>query len=145
MRGDFRALDHAAWSALGTHPRLTPLAALEDRVLGTAAVGTAAFEGSPSGGGGGVEVSFNVYLFDGPHERADHYDALVVLLPRLDTTFVYLVDDWNYAPVQAGTFEAYAALGLEVLFEEVLGGNRDHAVPGPWHCGFYVAVLRQTR
>eukprot|EP00614_Pseudopedinella_elastica_P002870 CAMPEP_0172606108 /NCGR_PEP_ID=MMETSP1068-20121228/26292_1 /TAXON_ID=35684 /ORGANISM="Pseudopedinella elastica, Strain CCMP716" /LENGTH=372 /DNA_ID=CAMNT_0013408711 /DNA_START=148 /DNA_END=1266 /DNA_ORIENTATION=- len=92
-----------------------------------------------------AEARFNVYLFDGPHEREDHFDALALMLPRLTRTFVYLVDDWNYEPVQQGTFEAYAALGLRVVYDEVAGGGRLNGVAGPWHNGFYVAVLEKNQ
>ena len=96
-----------------------------------------------AGGGIGGLPCFNVYLFDGPHEREDHFDALRVMIPRLAQTFVYLVDDWNYEPVQQGTFDAYASLGLRVVYDEVLGGGRTNGMHGPWHNGFYVAVLQK--
>ena len=86
---------------------------------------------------------FNVYLFDGPHEAQDHEDALTLVLHHLDRTFVYIVDDWNYRPVQEGTYRAISKLGLEVLWAEALGGGRPAGLYGPWHNGMWVGVLRQ--
>lgn len=86
---------------------------------------------------------FNVYLFDGPHEAQDHEDALTLVLHHLDRTFVYVVDDWNYGPVQEGTYNAISKLGLEVLWAETLGGSRPNGSSGPWHNGMWVGVLRQ--
>jgi len=86
---------------------------------------------------------FNVYLFDGPHEAGDHEDALTLVRHHLARTFVYIVDDWNYPPVQEGTYRAIAKLGLEVLWAEALGGERPNGVMGPWHNGMWIGVLRQ--
>mmetsp|Transcript_24343 Transcript_24343/g.54892 ORF Transcript_24343/g.54892 Transcript_24343/m.54892 type:complete len:377 (+) Transcript_24343:39-1169(+) len=88
-------------------------------------------------------IKFNVYFFDGPHEALDHEAALVSVLLHLSRTFVYLVDDWNYLPVQEGTFKAVVSLGLEVIWAETLGGGRPNGHTGPWHNGLWVAVLHQ--
>jgi len=88
--------------------------------------------------------TFNMYLFDGPHDYADHFDALALMLPRLAPTFVLLVDDWNGPEVQRGTFDALAALSLQVVFSEVLGGGKPPGVYGLWHNGFFVAVVRKA-
>eukprot|EP00622_Pseudochattonella_farcimen_P005609 FR741254.1.p1 GENE.FR741254.1~~FR741254.1.p1 ORF type:complete len:164 (+),score=23.10 FR741254.1:66-494(+) len=93
--------------------------------------------------GVGSSLKFNIYLYDAGHSRQDHYDALVTILPYLADTFVLLVDDFNHTPVIEGTFEAIKTLGLELLHGEVLGGNRENTHLGPWHNGFYVAVVRK--
>lgn len=92
----------------------------------------------------GYEKSeINVYLFDGPHEFQDHYDALALMLPRLANTFVYIVDDWNHLDVPRGTWAAVADLNLTVVWGEVLGGAGHYREGEKWHNGLYVAVMQK--
>ena len=92
---------------------------------------------------------FNVYLFDGPHEKQDQYDGLSMALPALDPTFVLIVDDWNWQAVREGTAEAIAACGLSEHFrlelrttsadsDPIIGGEN-----GDWHNGYYIGVLEK--
>jgi hypothetical protein len=50
--------------------------------------------------------SFNVYMFDGPHAPADHYDGIKLVQPALDASYVLIVDDWNWAAVREPTLQA---------------------------------------
>lgn len=97
--------------------------------------------------------SYNIYLFDGPHSQQDHFDGLALALPALDDEFVFIVDDWNWEAVRAGTREAMDALGLKMLAAieiettvdgqspNVAGFASDHA--SDWHNGYFMAVLRK--
>lgn len=93
---------------------------------------------------------FNVYLFDGPHEEADHHDGLTLPLPCLDDQFVFIVDDWNWARVRRGTEAAIARLGLTVRARiEVRTTDDDShpAISGPdsdWHNGCFIGVLEKS-
>src|SRR5271166_2249635 len=60
--------------------------------------------------------AFNVYLFDGPHERRDQYDGIMLPQPALDDEFVLIIDDWNWERVRAGTLEAIERVNLDVLY-----------------------------
>ena len=74
---------------------------------------------------------FNVYLFDGPHERDDQYDGVKLAQPALDEEFVLIVDDWNWPAVRAGTLDAVRdlvhahdlsyALGIHPLYVDRAG------------------------
>jgi len=93
--------------------------------------------------------TFNVYLFDGPHEHADQHDGLVLAAPALAEEFVFLVDDWNWPAVRNGTAEAVAALGLNVLAGIEVRTTLDGSHPvvarqhSDWHNGYWLAVLRK--
>jgi len=117
LRGDFRSPD-LDWAAVEENAR-------------AASIGKAG--------------TFNTYLYDGPHGEIDHYNALKGMLPKLESTFIFMVDDFNLPGVSAGTFRAIEELGLVVAWGDVLGGGRDGNVDGAWHNGFWVAVLHQVR
>lgn len=94
---------------------------------------------------------FNVYLYDGPHREADHYDAVDLVLPALDETFVLMVDDWDWDQVREGTWRAIRDNGLAVdLAIEVLT-TLDSTTPAfggehsDWHNGYLFAVLSGNR
>lgn len=82
---------------------------------------------------------FNVYLYDGPHEEADHYNALMYYYPVLDDTFVFIVDDWNWAAVRDGTMKAINELinqrKLIVLFRHEEFISEDDLIRMPNHNG----------
>ena len=94
---------------------------------------------------------FNIYLFDGPHGRDDHKDALLLARPALDPSVIFIVDDWNWADIRTGTYEAIAALGAKIDYSASIyttpdGAHpADHGLPvnqmSDWHNGYFVAVL----
>lgn len=93
---------------------------------------------------------FNLYLYDGPHEEADHRDGVVLPLPALDPAFVLMVDDWNWDRVRAGTERGIAEAGLRVVADWERRTTRDGTHPlngGPksdWHNGVFIAVVEKT-
>lgn len=94
---------------------------------------------------------FNVYLFDGPHERDDQYDGVRLAQPALDEEFVLIVDDWNWPAVRAGTLDAVRDLGLELLHAIEVRTTLDDTHPviarqhSDWHNGYWLAVLRKPQ
>jgi hypothetical protein len=97
-----------------------------------------------------MEQSFNVYLFDGPHKRGDHYDGLAMVLPCLDKQFIFIVDDWNWQPVQDGTFQAIEECGLKARYGASVKTSRNGRQPdfnigmaSNWHNGYFIAVLEK--
>jgi hypothetical protein len=92
---------------------------------------------------------FNIYLFDGPHEEQDQYDALALTQKALDQEFVFIVDDWNWKQVRDGTLKAIDAIGATPLyivevFPEVDGkASTVTHENSEWHNGYYIAVLRR--
>jgi len=93
------------------------------------------------------EFKFNIYLFDGPHEAQDQFDGLALALPTLEDEFVFIVDDWNWARVRAGTFSALRKLGLGIAFVAEVRSTLNNTQPlvvgkaSDWHNGYFIAVL----
>ena len=83
----------------------------------------------------------NVYFYDGSHEEEDQYRALTHYVQVLSDKFVYVVDDYNYIPVQIGTRRAIADLGLSVEFEQVLYSETGDA--DTWWNSMHVLVLQK--
>lgn len=88
---------------------------------------------------------FNIYLFDGPHEEENHYNALVHYLSCMDDVFIYIVDDWNWKNVRDGTKRSFDRLGVEIIYEESIQLAEDDCTTEKetWWNGVYVAVLRK--
>ncbi|MBV8455974.1 MAG: hypothetical protein JO122_05100, partial [Acetobacteraceae bacterium] len=73
-------------------------------------------------------------------------------LPSLDTEFVFIVDDWNWAEVRAGTRSAIEQLGLEIVYAIEVRTTTDDTHPPhcgfeaketDWHNGYFIAVVRK--
>jgi hypothetical protein len=94
---------------------------------------------------------FNVYLFDGPHDRADQRDGVVLAQPALDDQFVMIVDDWNWNEVRQGTLQGIADAGVDVDFAVEVRTTIDdtHALLGgqasDWHNGYFIAACTKRR
>jgi len=95
--------------------------------------------------------SFNVYLFDGPHEVDDQYDGLKYALPALDDIFIFIVDDWNDPRPREGTQKAIQDLGVEVIYSMQIRTSNgiDTIYPkivlqdSHWHNGYFVSVCKK--
>lgn len=95
----------------------------------------------------------NVYLFDGPHSYQDQFDGLAFAGPALDDTFVFIVDDWNWPNVRAGTLEAIKANQLKQLYAIEVRSTLNDVHPGDqgmatdenseWHNGYFIGVLQK--
>lgn len=93
---------------------------------------------------------FNVYLFDGPHSVDDHVDGICVAMPALDDQFVLIIDDWNWADVRTGTFEAIRKVGLRLDFVAEIRTTLDESHPlvaggdSDWHNGYFIAACTKA-
>lgn len=89
-----------------------------------------------------IDQPIEYYLYDGAHSEDDHYKALTHFYPDMADEFIYMVDDWNVADVQAGTETAIKDLGLSVMERHAMftpkNGCRDS-----WWNGFAVFKLRK--
>ena len=47
---------------------------------------------------------FNLYMYDGAHEHEDQAKAFYHYDSQLTDVFIAVIDDWNYFPVQTGTY-----------------------------------------
>jgi glycosyltransferase involved in cell wall biosynthesis len=93
---------------------------------------------------------FNVYFFDGPHQRKDQFDALVLAQPALDDWFVLIVDDWNWSAVREGTLAAVAQTGLALEYVIEVMTSLDGSQPevrnaaSEWHNGYLIAACSKV-
>ncbi len=93
--------------------------------------------------------SFNVYLFDGPHEMEDQFDGVAMARPALDPYFVLIVDDWNWQRVRDGTLQALSRLQLRTLYMVEIRTTLDDTHPAvafqhsDWHNGYFIGVIEQ--
>ena len=98
---------------------------------------------------------YNVYLFDGPHAMQDQYDGLALAAPALEDSFVFIVDDWNWAEVREGTRAAITATGMNSEYEIEVLTSDDNVHPGEkgfatnetsdWHNGYFISVLTKGK
>jgi hypothetical protein len=92
---------------------------------------------------------FNVYLFDGPHSEDDQYRGVVAAREALDDKFILIVDDWNWADVQRGTWRGIKDLGYTVVSKLEVLTTDDHSYPkvadhfSDWHNGYLVAYIEK--
>jgi len=95
--------------------------------------------------------TFDIYLFDGPHEEKDQYDGLRLALSALGDEFVFIVDDWNWENVRNGTLKAIKECNLEVIFSAEIRTSLDNIQPSlafkesDWHNGYFISVLSKTK
>jgi hypothetical protein len=94
---------------------------------------------------------YNIYLFDGPHERKDQYDGVICAQPCLDDDFILIVDDWNWLGVRQGTLEALEEIA-EILFRIDIRTSQDDTAADPphheksdWHNGVFIAACKKKR
>jgi hypothetical protein len=65
-----------------------------------------------------IPVKSNVVLYDGEHSVEAHYNFLDKYNSKIDNTFCFIVDDWNWSQVRHGTERSIKKLGYKVLFKE---------------------------
>ncbi len=88
-------------------------------------------------------------MYDGDHKESCHRLALTHYISNMTDIFIYVVDDWNWECVRAGTLKAIQELGLTTLYEKEIRLTWDDThTPQPlasetWHNGIYVAVLKK--
>jgi hypothetical protein len=80
----------------------------------------------------------NIYLYDGAHEKTDHYDSLVYPLAALEDTFILIVDDWNWSHVREGTLDSISDNKLNIVSDiRVISDTIK------WNNGYYMAVIQK--
>lgn len=82
----------------------------------------------------------NVYLFDGPHDIDDQYNALKYYYDILDDEFIFLVDDYSEDSskwVVDATQKSIKDLKLKKVMEVALPNKSGY------HEGFYACVLKK--
>lgn len=94
---------------------------------------------------------YNIYLYDGPHEESDHYNALVHYFDTLSDTFIFVVDDWNWWSVRNGTHRAFSDTNVQICFmHEIFMSPEDlvnfpnHPGKNTWWNGVAIFVLHKS-
>ena len=65
-----------------------------------------------------ISLKNNVIFMDIEHTYESHYNFLNKFYEKIDNTFVYVVDDWNWLQVRDATFKSIEDLKLKTLFKE---------------------------
>ena len=93
---------------------------------------------------------FNIYVFDGPHEIKDQYDAIAIVQPSLDDIFILIIDDWNTPHIRHGTLEAINDLNIKIISKIEIMTTQDNTMPkffqcqfSDWHNGYLIAVCQK--
>jgi Methyltransferase domain len=87
---------------------------------------------------------FNIYMYDGGHTYDDHYRALKHYIDCMDDTFIFVVDDWNWADVRNATMASIADLKLSILHEyTIIREEPHHLAAQNWHNGIGAFVLKK--
>jgi hypothetical protein len=92
---------------------------------------------------------YNIYLYDGPHEYQDQYNALKYGLDCLENEFIFICDDWNWPFPREATEKSINDLNIEVLYSiEILTSLEDCArgvyfQNSDWHNGYFISVCRK--
>jgi hypothetical protein len=96
-------------------------------------------------------LKFNLYIFDGPHTKIDHYKGLNNFIKYMDNYFIYIVDDWNWLDVRVGTNVAIKLNNLEIIYKKFIFTNKNNKHPriencyqnSNWHNGIAIFYLKK--
>jgi hypothetical protein len=70
--------------------------------------------------------SVNTYLYDGPHEYEDHYNAIKYYYPLLEENCIIMIDDWSWEDVRNGTMNAFKDLNTNIKFQYEIITEQPH-------------------
>ncbi len=84
----------------------------------------------------------NIFFFDGPHHKKDHFDAIILAQHALEEEFIMIIDDWNWKQVREGTNEACKALNFKIISYTEIRTTQNDLKPlfegknSEWHNGY---------
>ena len=93
---------------------------------------------------------FNVMFYDGSHAEQDQSAGVALPVAAMDSSYIVIVDDWNWEHVRRGTFAGLRAAGCRIddaiELRTTLHNSGDSLPPvsGPasdWHNGMFAAVV----
>lgn len=70
--------------------------------------------------------TINTYLYDGPHEYEDHYNAIKYYYPLLEENCIVMIDDWSWEAVRNGTMDAFKDLNTNIKFKYEIITEQPH-------------------
>jgi hypothetical protein len=90
----------------------------------------------------------NIMFYDGSHSEKDQYDGVLLPQPAMDDKYILLVDDWNWARVRKGTFDALrdsqATIDYQIELRTNFGNDvlpLIHGGTSEWHNGCLIAAV----
>lgn len=88
--------------------------------------------------------TFNVYLYDGPHDREHHAAELKQALPHLEDDFLYIVDDYSWPRVRSGCMEGIQRLLQQVSITRAVEfmSFKENDADGYWN-GMFMAWMKK--
>lgn len=89
--------------------------------------------------------TFNVYLYDGPHDEQHHARELAIAWPHLADAFLYIVDDYSWEHVRRGCEAGMLAMNgrMNVLNRKNFPSIVENDPAGYWN-GLLVAWCKKT-
>ena len=88
-----------------------------------------------------IKQKITTYFYDGDHSVIAQEEAFTFYNDMFEDVFIAIVDDWNWAQVREGTFNAFNALNYDVLFETFIPDTGNNRLG--WWNGVYIAVIRK--
>ena len=95
--------------------------------------------------------AFNIMFYDGSHAERDQYDGVYLTRLAMDEKYILIVDDWNWAHVRNGTYQALRDANIRIDYQIELrtsfGGEELPVVHGrksEWHNGCFIAAVSKT-
>jgi hypothetical protein len=88
--------------------------------------------------------TFNVYLYDGPHDEEHHARELEHMLPHLEHEFLYMVDDFSWPRVRTGCISGLRRLSDRLTVSRAIEYQsfQENDSQGFWN-GMYMAWITQ--
>lgn len=86
--------------------------------------------------------NINIYFYDGGHSENDHIQALTHYFPLCDDCFIYIVDDYNWPHVVAGTYKGIINSNLKIVYE-TSKFTKGNGVKETWWNGVGIFVLKK--
>lgn len=75
-----------------------------------------------------ISNKIDIYLYDGDHDEASHYNGIKHFWPVLADQAIVIVDDWNWSGVRKGTLNALNDVGANIIekFEIMYTSDDSH-------------------
>ncbi len=83
---------------------------------------------------------FNVYFYDGAHDKLSQEKAITYFYPVLEDKFILIVDDFNNDSVRAGTDSGIKKMNLNIIKEWRLSAKNNGDIEQWWN-GLFVAIM----
>jgi hypothetical protein len=90
-----------------------------------------------------IDKKMDIYFYDGDHSIEAQEKALTKYFDKMADTFIWIVDDYNWADVKIGTQQALNSLPCTVEKDWTILTPGNHSPL--WHNGVYIAVITKKQ